>query len=553
MVEARALVADELLVGAVRAARRGLEARPDDAPLHRALARALEAQGRSPEALEYRERAERLAPSPPPPPEAPVPHSSRDVVVALLRPDPAHPDPARVPGQWPDPVVAEALEQRLRVRLSEASIVHREPGSVAEARRWLAGVDPRSAMSLRVERAFCDATVKDGPFAVAWLRLAAAVPDGRPGQAELVKQVVSDPQLPGGCRREVVSRALERALELPQVERALRAPAPPRAPRAPSARAHRWSAGAIRSLFPDLGRRIEEELATGRRWMRAGQVAKAGEAFHRAAHIDPEDPDVRAYLRETSATLEMSAQLGDAAGEPGVLAPRMTARQRSAMEALLAEERRRRDELLATLAVLDEDVRAPEPRLLGLLHEQEIGDGEAFGPRLARARGGDTIVRRAAYAPDGTWISRYYLAAGEVSPVVREEDTSGDGRADRWVAYEGGARREIYEDGLGRGRPDLRIVFEPGGEVLDRIELDLSGDGQADRVFQYVEGQLAVESLDTNGDGHLDRFDRLDGSGQLAVREEDRNGDGEIDVRSVFEDGRLVRREFARPESAPET
>ena len=67
-------------------------------------------------------------------------------------------------------------------------------------------------------------------------------------------------------------------------------------------------------------------------------------------------------------------------------------------------------------------------------------------------------------------------------------------------------------------------------------------------MFRYENGRLDAEELDTDGDGRLDRFDRFDADGRVALREEDLDGDGAIDVRSRYESGRLVRREFSRPE-----
>ena len=55
------------------------------------------------------------------------------------------------------------------------------------------------------------------------------------------------------------------------------------------------------------------------------------------------------------------------------------------------------------------------------------------------------------------------------------------------------------------------------------------------------------EERDTNGDGRIDVFDRLDEDGAVHLREEDLDGDGEIDVRSEYRDGRLVRRELRDP------
>jgi hypothetical protein len=172
----------------------------------------------------------------------------------------------------------------------------------------------------------------------------------------------------------------------------------------------------------------------------------------------------------------------------------------------------------------------------------KIVDEGAFGPSLARERAGGSVMARAAFAPDGSEIARYYFPEGDPLPLLREEDLSRDGRPDRWIAYSGVARTEIWETDRRAARPDVRMVFTAGGQRLLRVELDRDRDGRPERVFHYTEGTVTSEARDTDRDGRLDTFDRLGPDGKLAVREEDRNGDGEIDVRSHYEDGKLKRR-----------
>jgi hypothetical protein len=162
------------------------------------------------------------------------------------------------------------------------------------------------------------------------------------------------------------------------------------------------------------------------------------------------------------------------------------------------------------------------------------------------------VALRIAFAPDGSELARYYVPAAGGAPLVREEDTDGDGLPDRWIAYRGSARSDIYER---RPDPDglLHFVFAEGGEPLQRVELDRGADGSPERVFRYVDGKLDAEDQDTDGDGRLDRFDRFDSSGRVAQRDEDLDGDGAIDVRSRYEAGRLIRREFSDPRLAPKS
>jgi hypothetical protein len=262
---------------------------------------------------------------------------------------------------------------------------------------------------------------------------------------------------------------------------------------------------------------------------------------------------VQAYLADTALTLALARELGARQGTPDSgerLEPRLPAARREAAERALEEERRRRDELLAALAVLDEDVRPPSESTLAALHAVEIADPEAFGPRLARERAQGEVIARVAYAPDGSELARYYLPKSGGAPVLREEDTDASGAPDRWIAYHGAARSEIFEAPSGAA-PALHFVFAEGGDPLLRVEMDTRGDGLPERVYRYENGRLFAEERDTDGDGRLDRFDRFDAAGRVAQRDEDLDGDGAVDVRSLYEQGRLVRREFSDASLVP--
>jgi Flp pilus assembly protein TadD len=557
--DARAFLRQNRVDAAERALRRGLAVSPDDARLHDLLARVLAKQEHAEEAARHRRRADELAPPPPSLPATALEVSSRSIVVALTPPASSTERLDRVPTDWPDGIAAKTLEHRLRLRLPLATIAHASPQTVAEARSWLAERSPRGAISLRLDRSYCADTLKDGPFAVAWLRVAGEVP-GEPSEGPDERhEVVLNPRLPGDCRAEALGRALERVFKHPVVRRALEAPPLPAAQRSPAAQGARWSTPAIRALFPGLGERIKAELDTGRAQLATGRVAAAAETFHRAAQIDPEDPVVLAYLAEARSTLAMARELAfrrDPASireeDLGVLDPRFSPAQRAVAETRLADERRRRDDLLAAREVLGEDVRVPEPDTLAALRRGEIRDPEAFGPSTARVRAGGEVEVRAAYAPDGSEIARYYLPAVGGRPVLREEDTNSDGRPDRWIAYHGAARSDVWEDGRATGMPDLHFVFALGGDPIERIELDTDEDGRTDRIIHYTDGILRAESRDTDGDGVLDRFDHFDDEGYVDTRDEDLDGDGQLDTRSIYRGGRLVERSIQELEFAPD-
>ncbi len=549
--DARAFRAQGRGEAAEGALRRGLAIDPDAAALHRMLARLLAEDGRLEEAAGHRARADALAPPLPPPPDTPLRADASDVLVILVSPGPSDEHPERTAANWPEGQVARVLEDRLRVRLPGASVVHASLDRVALAHRWLAARKPRVALSLRAERSWCGETLKDGAFALVWLRAGAAgpgIPTAGPG---IVRQVVEDPPAGPTCEREATARALEQVFALPDVASALASSAT-----LPSKGI--WTSAGVHALFPDIARGVAAEIESGRARLAQGDLLGADLAFRRAAHIDPHDPDVRAYLAEVDASLDLLQAVtapgpGPAGtlGPPGQLDARPTPAQRRAAEARLREERRLGDDLLAALAVLDEDRRPPSGPILDRLRPVDIQDPEAFGPTTARSRAGGPVEARAAYAPDGAALARYYFAAGGTAPLLREEDTNGDGLPDRWILYRGGSRREVWEDSGGRGRPDLRLVFAPGGDPLVRIEFDSRGSGHPERVFRYADGSLASESRDTTNDGRLDRVDHFDGDGQLREREEDLDGDGQVDLRSFYRAGRLERREVAKPEQAP--
>ena len=89
----------------------------------------------------------------------------------------------------------------------------------------------------------------------------------------------------------------------------------------------------------------------------------------------------------------------------------------------------------------------------------------------------------------------------------------------------------------GAGPGDRRVVSVSA-------ELDRDGDDRPERILRYSQGNLSAEARDTDGDGRLDTFDHFDADGNVQLREEDLDGDGAVDLRSVYQAGKLVRREL---------
>jgi tetratricopeptide (TPR) repeat protein len=578
---AQQLIAEGRLEHALSWTQRGLDAEPNDAELLRLHAEVLERLGRPEQGAPFRARANALAPAPSALPSAPLPFANEKLIVILMPPHAPGEAPHRYPASWPTGVIADALLDRLALRLPSARVeLLREgnPGTLNAARELIEKHAAASAISLRVDRAVCERIPGTRSFAMAWIRWAligsapASDSASAPRRTGTLRKVIDYPPWRNDCRTQVVERAFEDVLALPVVAAALAEPDGPTPVRAS------WTAADLRALFPVLERRRQEALTLGLRALSAGDLVRAQVAFESMLAMDPGDRDALDYLQEMEIALDLANQLDASRRErlterTGIDATTGERKARAATtstnvalrmaESQLAREERVRRELLAAVEILDTDREAPTPDTLRVLRPVEIRNASATGPRLAREQrpnaqistpggstapaGAATISARALFAPGGQVVTRYYFATGAESPLLREDDSNGDGEPNRWISYEAGTRREVWERRQGSDTAETtnaHWVYAPGGRVLERFELDSSGNGRPDRVFRYDDGLLAHDDWDTSGDGRFDRFDLYGRDGQLDWRAEDLDGDGKIDVRTQYRGGRIQRREI---------
>lgn len=573
--DARRLEREGRLDAADRTTKRGLEVAPDDVRLLRLRADVLDALGRGEAAAAHRARAEALAPAPTSLPAVPLARRDGDesgapagtgIAIVLLAP----PDDARRAGRavaiWPGGPIHAVLVDRLGVRLPAAHVLE-SPASdspsldeptIATLRDWVAERGAAFTMSLRVDRAHCSDTVKDGRFGRAVVRV------GLPTGPEYVEWTADDVAIDEACPARQVAHAIEAVLTLPAIRHAVSAGSG-----RPTARPTR---GAVRALFPDVEQRVDAQIRSGRRHLATGRLDAARTSFQRATEIDPEHLDARSFLAEVELTLALSEQLesAQAAGPDDVVAqaeaapghtlgPRLLAAEERALEQQLAAERRRREDLLATLELLQGDRVVPGAAQVAQLRPGTLPPPGAKGPRRARAQlammagldePSDTtpLDTRVLHAPNGELIARYYFSRGANAPVLVEQDTSGDGRPDRWVAWVDGQRQAVWEESRGGELPDVHIVYGDGGRVVERIELTPPDRATPERVFVYRDGRLRSDFRDTEGDGRFDEIQHFDIEGSLTLRESDLNGDGVIDVRTAYRNDRMIRREIMNPE-----
>jgi len=131
---------------------------------------------------------------------------------------------------------------------------------------------------------------------------------------------------------------------------------------------------------------------------------------------------------------------------------------------------------------------------------------------------------------DGT-RDAFYSYEGD-SLVEEKHDANNDGAFDLIVTYRARLRSQVVEDRDRDGRPDSWTTYrdQNGEEVVVRIERDSNGNGKPD-VFET--------------------YTVIDGEPVLAKREEDKNQDGTIDITSIYENGKLVKREISDPSLVP--
>lgn len=627
--DARAFLIQSRFEAALRATNRGLLALPDDPALLRARARALDALDRAADAAAARARADRLDPPPAPLPTGPMPGRFDDLLIVLQAPDVDFASTRDTADARHAALLEQGFVARLEQRLPGVKVVREteaDTPDVPSARRWLESEARPRIAGVRIVRALCGESIKDGRYAVASIHRTLAAPIGADGPVRASGMPEADGD---ACPARALDRTLESWLDGDAWFFASRPASRPVSGPAQTDTGHPTSDASsgtstastlapretILALLPGLDARIRAEHAIARRAFYVGDLARARAAYERAAALDPEDDDIAAHLSEIDATLTLNRELAlleaerkrarsmpgaeaDAADdEAGWLPAALSPAQRAALEGQLEGERRRRDDLLATLATVSGDRRsaqAPEaarasnapidPASPGVIRALAQLDPVARDAQGAEAL--DRLVVRTLHGPSGSLVARYYFDARagrdrdatDAVPILVEEDASGDGVLDRWTAYRAGLRTEVWETRRDEGVPDLHTVYADDGHTLVRLELDeVKGkgrgeerdeerdeagdegrregerrdagyDGLADRVYDYEAGVLVRAAHDTDGDGRLDRFDRFDEEGRVAVREEDLTGDGRIDVRSLFLEGRLVKREIMEPE-----
>ena len=205
-------------------------------------------------------------------------------------------------------------------------------------------------------------------------------------------------------------------------------------------------------------------------------------------------------------------------------------------------------------------IRWQDPASGQRVRQQEDRNYDGIQDAWSDYAGGRIVARALDSNDDGNpdvW-ERYH----EERMSSREIDRDDDGVRDAFYRYQGDSLVEERHDADNDGRIDLVIHYEQRRRV--RAEEDSDRDGRMDTWTHYLasEGGEHVTRIerDRAGRGFADTFESFELRGGRAVllrREEDSNGDGTIDVTSLYDEGKLRKRQISSPraslpESAPD-
>jgi hypothetical protein len=86
-----------------------------------------------------------------------------------------------------------------------------------------------------------------------------------------------------------------------------------------------------------------------------------------------------------------------------------------------------------------------------------------------------------------------------------EMDTTGDGKMNEWMFYEGGIPNKVERDLNKDGKADTFLTYNKKGQLV-KIETDTTGDGKINDWVFYENGKPIKAEKDTNKDGKPDTF-----------------------------------------------
>jgi len=107
-------------------------------------------------------------------------------------------------------------------------------------------------------------------------------------------------------------------------------------------------------------------------------------------------------------------------------------------------------------------------------------------------------------------------------------DKNRDGEPDQWYEYEEGKVVNERLDTNFDGKIDYKAEFDKQNRKMLE-EFDINFDGTMDDVYHYENGKLTMQKIDSNYDGNIDIWIYVVEGNQIYKYEQDTDFDGEID------------------------
>ncbi|NNL66222.1 MAG: hypothetical protein HKP30_08270 [Myxococcales bacterium] len=256
----------------------------------------------------------------------------------------------------------------------------------------------------------------------------------------------------------------------------------------------------------------------------------AEQADTRAAPLAPKDRDLPEYIFDTDTVNVPKGQWGN----------------RRAIQATRRSLDADRDGKPEEIRYFDEQG--------AYVRKEEDRDYDGTIDAWSTFRGGDLVTRELDANGDGARDVFEHYAQGRMTR--REIDRNHDGKRDAFYDYQNDSLLAERHDTDYDGNVDFRVTYRERRRVSS--EEDADKNGQIDTWTTYApdgdQDAVARIERDQVGDGRPDTFEsyaRKDGKTVLTKREEDKNGDGAIDIVSIYENGKLVRREISDPAMMP--
>ena len=117
-----------------------------------------------------------------------------------------------------------------------------------------------------------------------------------------------------------------------------------------------------------------------------------------------------------------------------------------------------------------------------------------------------------------------------------EIDSTGNGNADQWHRYTDGKVGQVDIDEDADGKIDQIIHYDGEGRIA-RVLQNLDAEGKPHAWMEYKAGVLASSAFDTSNNGQADQWHHYAAEGHVERIEYDQTGDGRPDQWEHFKPG----------------